>query len=56
MLYFSCWKHFTGCIPKLREFVRWEDGYGITFTLLVCLGVLVTLATAGMNELLFLLD
>ena len=37
----------TGCIPKHREYVRWNDVFGITFAILVGVGVTLTLFCAS---------
>ncbi|XP_076820831.1 extracellular calcium-sensing receptor-like isoform X2 [Clavelina lepadiformis] len=38
----------TGCIPKIAEYVRWNDAYGISFCVFAGIGLLLTLFTAGL--------
>nr|CAB3227948.1 extracellular calcium-sensing receptor-like [Phallusia mammillata] len=39
--------HRTGCIPKIEEYVRWNDAFGISFCCVSILGIIFTLITCG---------
>jgi len=42
------------CIPKLEEYVRWTDAFGIVFVCLSSLGVVVTMFACGECSFLYI--